>query len=270
VEKLIGNRRRFPAAAAMAAVGLATWGVSSASAVPFTGSYSENFDSIGATGTAPPTGWTVGYIGATNQDGGGAVTSDPLVVDDGSNDTVGLSFNYGTTGATDRAIGAMGTTNKNGLPNGDRVAQVELTNNTGAALTAVNVAYTGEQWRNNQGTASPGPEKIRLYYSTSPSSGWQSLGSSFEFTAPQNSTTESALDGNQPANRAAIAGQYTLPAPLADGSTFYLRWLDWNDLNTSDHGLAIDDVSVTAVPEPASAGLIGLAGLALAARRRRA
>ena len=68
-----------------------------------------------------------------------------------------------------------------------------------------------------------------------------------------------------------ITGTYAFPTPLANGNSFFLRWHDWNDDGTTDHFLAIDDVSVSAatvVPEPGSLLLMLLALGAWSLRRR--
>lgn len=215
----------------------------------------ETFDSIGPSGTSPPTGWTIGrFSPAVNRESGGnlggnglTVVSDSpvLVVDDGSGtgSSNGLSYNYGTTGAADRALGNIPKTT-----NGDRIIQVAITNNSGLSLRTITLTYTGEQWHRGESKSDSGPEKLRVYYSaTSATSGFVSMGSSFEFTAPQNLSgqPQAALDGNAAANRTVISGTYTPATPIANGTTFYIRWYDWNDNNTADHGLAVDDVTVT-------------------------
>jgi hypothetical protein len=238
-----------------------------AAVLPGGAGYFEDFDSMGAAGTSPPAGWTSGVFSPVinrSTDGNGAIVTRVLTVDDGSNGSVGLNFNHGVAGTGERALGGAGTTGS-----GDVVHQLELTNATGAAIGSLNLSYRGEQWRVNQSTSASGPEMLRLYYSTNPSSGFVSMGSAFDFTAPQNAPTSTKLVGNDAANSATISGSFTLPAPVAEGGTFYLRWLDWNDNSTTDHPLSIDNVSVqgVGVPEPGSVGLIGI-GLAFFAGRR--
>jgi hypothetical protein len=145
-----------------------------------------------------------------------------------------------------------------------------MTNNTAAPITELTIGYTGEQWRQSQGVlGSSGVEKLRLFYSTSPSTGWVSVG--LDWTAPKQGPANAALDGNLAANRNVLTPVAFTPAiAIAPASTFYLRWQDWNENGTTDHGLAIDDVSVTITPEPTSFGLLAVGGLALLNRRRRA
>src|SRR5690606_38467929 len=70
-----------------------------------------------------------------------------------------------------------------------------------------------------------------------------------DFITPQVSEDQSALNGNDPANQvvfdATIQGVDILP-----GQEIFLRWMDIND-GFNDHGLAIDDVTVTALPPTA-------------------
>src|SRR5205085_409398 len=62
--------------------------------------------------------------------------------------------------------------------------------------------------------------------------------------SPQPGTsTAAALDGNAAANRTALSS--TITVTVNNGQEVWLRWKDINDAN-NDHGLAIDDVSVTA------------------------
>ena len=57
----------------------------------------------------------------------------------------------------------------------------------------------------------------------------------------------------------------------AAGDTLWVRWIERNDAG-NDHGLAVDDLSlsVSAVPEPGALALMlaGLAAVGFVARRR--
>lgn len=215
--------------AALAAVAAMVVGTSLQAAVPFTGSYSQDFDSIGVAGTAAPTDWTAGALNASRQaNGGGATDSRALIPDDGTNQgqapgsqgTMGKNFNWGVAGVnpvTDRAIGAICTTS--GF--GDAILQVALTNNTGAPINSLQIGYTGEQWRYGQGDSASDPnnlgERLRVFYSTAPDSGWTSIG--LDFQSPRlldadrpSGTDYVALDGNDASNRAILSTNFTLPS----------------------------------------------------------
>jgi len=207
------------------------------------GAYSENFNSMGASGTAAPEGWTVGsYIAAqTNSEPLSAPDDEALQVDDGSSRTQGQSYNYGSNGDSDRAIGNVPRRNS-----GDRAIQVAITNDTGAEITALNLSYVGEQWRDSRTRASL-PQNLSVWFSREPGSGFTSLGDGFSFLAPSNEGLSAAIDGNDPGNRTEISGLYVLDAPVLDGETFYITWHDSDDANEPDHGLAIDNVVI--IPE---------------------
>jgi hypothetical protein len=160
-----------------------------------------------------------------------------LVPDDGSSSTKATSYNYGTN--SDRALGNIPTT-----ASGDRAIQVAITNDSGELIPGIELTYTGEQWRDYQGTSENGPEQLRMYFSTEPGSGFIAY-PVLDFTAPSDSGLNAAIDGNDAANRATVSGVIVPPSPIGLGDTFYLTWHDWNDLNTNDHGLAIDDVRIS-------------------------
>ena len=239
----------------------------------------ENFNSMGIAGTTPPTGWTIGFlgdVGTVNRvvispyaGNGLRITSMPLVVNDGSALpalNVGTALNLGTTGSSDRALGNYPRTN----PSGDQIMQVAVRNNTGSALSSIGLSYAGEQWRQSQGTSTSGPETVFLLVSTtSPTNGFQSLGSAFDFTAPLQGPGDIGLDGNAAANRKVISGTLLLPTSVPNNGTFYVRWHDWNDNATTDHFLGIDDVKIQAVPEPGVLSLLLLGAAGLIARRRK-
>ena len=107
----------------------------------------------------------------------------------------------------------------------------------------------GEQWRNGGNVAA---HTLALQYqvasagvitgANAPATGWTTF-PALDFTGPVTGGAAGALDGNAPANRVVISA--TIPVTIANEQQIWLRWLDPDDTG-SDHGLAIDDFSVTA------------------------
>jgi hypothetical protein len=228
----------------------------------------ENFDSMGPSGTAPPAGWTVGHLSTVyNRDptngNNTAIVPETLQVDDGTKtgDTNGVSYNYGTTGAGDRALGNIPRT-----PNGDHVIQLEYTNNTGYPLNSFTLSYWGEQWHRGESKAAAQPEKLRVYYSTTAVGNYVRL-TAHDFIAPENNSIlpQAAIDGN--VKHTFVTGGFAPATAIAPGAKLFVRWYDYNDDATLDHGLAIDDVLLEGVPEPAALLLLAFGGLALLRRR---
>lgn len=237
-----------------ALVGLILAGVAGAAA-SFTGDYTENFDSMGPGDATAPPDWIHGTYSSTQNrvPPGSVINNTTLIADDGSSGVKGRSYNYGPGGGGDRAIGSVCTTDS-----GDRATQVALTNDTGLTMAELTLTYAGEQWRNNEGKAEQKPEKIRVYISLNPGSGFVYL-DGFDFDAPVNEERGSGeddgfkLDGNADANRRVISGTVDLASlgvTVDSGANFYITWHDWNDDRTRDHGLAVDDVTITAPAEP--------------------
>ena len=79
----------------------------------------ENFDSMGSAGTAPPPGWTIGYLAGNPSrvamspyggDGLAITALPPLVVSDGvfaTQPTAATGFNFGMVGSSERALGSF-------------------------------------------------------------------------------------------------------------------------------------------------------------------
>lgn len=225
--------------------------------------YTQNFDTLAATGTGStlPTGWVVNETG-TN--GNGVYTAGT------GSSTTGDVYSFGAAGSTERALGTLRSGSL--VPSFGAV----FTNATGATITGLNIGYTGEQWRN--GSASI--DSLTFQYSLTStdisdadaSTAWISL-AALEFTAPSNGTV-GLLDGNLAANRTVLS-TFLSGLTITNGQSLAFRWLD-ADPSGADDGLAVDDftlsavTAVAAVPEPATWAMLiaGFGMIGFAMRRR--
>ena len=194
-----------------------------------TSTYSEDFNTLVNTGTSTtvPTGWDFAESGTNANTTYAAGT--------GSNNA-GNTYSFGAAVATERAFG--------GLQSGTLVPTIgaSFTNNTGAEISALQISYAGEQWRLG---AIGRVDRLDFQYSldaTSLITGIWTDGNSLDFTAPVTAGTVGALDGNLAANRSAISASIT-GLNIANGSTFWIRWQDFNATGADD-GLAVDDFSL--------------------------
>jgi hypothetical protein len=234
--------------------------------------YNQNFDSLGSAGTslAGLTGWAAGTNPPTQSASGdasgkvqGAIQNVPTLLVGTGSDNTGGNYNFGSTGSGERALGSLGSASKT------RLTEFEFVNNTGKTISDLAISYTGEEWRlgkTGNDTSTSQPDTLSFAYSVN-GTAFTLAGSSFNFVSPTTSGTVGALDGN--VNHTTNLGGTLTGINIANNATFYLRWID-PDSTGSDNGLAIDDVALTAIPEPSTflmvgAGLIGL----LAIRRRR-
>lgn len=203
-----------------------------------------------------------------------------------------LMYSFGASSSTDRALGNIGGPSAT-TAGGDFFYAFVLRNDTAADLTNVSVSYTGEQWREarvgNDGVTPAATQYLRFSYLIEPTFdaaadvptqkgfGAYTQQADLDFASPTTGNTTTSyivLDGNATANRTALTATLGGASPSAWGAGQYLVLRFWDDDdNGFDHGLAIDDLSVTAqaatpVPEPATAGVFA-AALALAGLRRR-
>lgn len=230
--------------------------------------YTQNFDTLGnstgsTTNTALPAGWAI------TESGGGARDNEQYAVDTGGSNT-GDTYSYGAVGSTERALG--------GLRSGTLIPIIgaEFRNNTGATITMLDIAFTGEQWR--LGTAAR-TDQLDFQYSsnaTSLTAGTYLDFNTLDFVTPD-TVTPGGKNGNSIASSTALSATIT-GLSIANDTNFWLRWTDI-DASGADDGLAIDNFSLTArgeavpapqaVPEPGSLVLASVALLGLVTTRRR-
>ena len=209
--------------------------------------YKQDFNTLASSGTGTssdvPTGW---HFVETGTNGNSTYTAG-----NGSSN-IGDTYSFGTTGSSERAFGC--------LLSGSLTPRlgVEFVNNTGRTIQALVVSYTGEQWRLGatgrqdrldfqlSATATPGS-----FDNQSNSVNWTDY-DPLDFLGPQTTGTVGALDGNAAANRTELT--YTITGlNIPDGSTFRIRWLDFN-ASGADDGMAVDDFSLIpwAIPDDIS------------------
>ncbi len=202
--------------------------------------YTQSFDTLPASGSATWTnnstipGWFHARTG----------TGTTMVANDGSSNAGNL-YSFGTGTATDRALGSLGSGN---AAIGNMFWGVRLQNNTGATITSLDVSYTGEQWRNSAAAAQTVTYSYLVGSPTVTGSlaEFQSAGvgvPALDFTSPITGGAAGALNGNLAANRATKSFSVS-GLSIPNGTEMMLRWSD-PDHTGADHGLSIDDFSVT-------------------------
>jgi len=242
-------------------------------------SYSQDFDTLATSGNA--NAWsqntTIGgwylfqYTGGNIAD----INAGP-----GSSNS-GHFWSFGTGTATERALGGVASANTyfgSPGPASGAVAgyiAVGLQNTSGSTLDSFTISYDGEQWRDG-GATTPVAQTMVLQYGFGATyagvTTWNVPAGNFDFTSPVfvNTTTGAAVDGNAAGKVTARGGTISSLA-WNNSETLWVRWLENNDAG-NDHGLAIDNFSITAtvaVPEPTVASLaaIGLLGLLVLRRK---
>ena len=195
----------------------------------------QDFNSLAASGTSitVPAGW--GFT----ESGTGANST--YLADNGGSSTAN-THSYGTGTSADRALGTLDT-GQIGPSSFESIIGARFQNNTGVTISSFTVAYTGEQWR--LGGADAILDLLAFEYSfdatsIGAASTWHDH-SALDFVTPVNATA-GAKDGNAPANRV-IFTPTAIPADLAPGATFSIRWIG-PFANASPDGLAVDDFSL--------------------------
>ena len=238
--------------------------------VAFVGAYAQNFNTLATAGSGIP--W------ADNSTLAGWYASQTSYAAGTGSSLTGAMYSFGDAGGPssgDRALGSVGSSGTGTVAYG-----VRFQNTAGVNLSSIQVSYVGEQWRFALSTLPPTlAQSVTVWYRTgvgltalTPSSnvGWTAV-PVLNFTSPNTFGAAAApLNGNAFTNRVAVNATLT-GVTLAPGEELMIRWLDVDHPN-NDHGLAIDDFSVTAltvVPEPATWALLGGGLIFLASRLRR-
>lgn len=217
--------------------------------------YLENFDSLNpAFQGGDPHPWTdnstVGgwYASQTEY----RSTNNPTITSSMYNLREGSS-------ATDQSLGSVP-----GLGSGSIYFAARVVNDTGLTLTAFDLAYVGEQWRNS-GNTNPSQFLVSYQFDAADitSGTWTSIGD-LTFTSPHTGGTAENLNGNDPANRVGLSATISDNFQWQPGQELWLRWENPNTSGTN-HGISIDDVQFSAIPEPTNLSLlfIGLATVGL-------
>ena len=229
---------RFVVASVVASVGLVPLAAAPASAagvVTLTAldtAYTQDFDTLatsGTTNTALPDGWALSETG-TNANG--------LYAAGTGSSNAGDSYSFGASSSSERALGGLQSGSLN------PTFGAAFTNGTGSPVTALDIAYTGEQWR--LGTVNRGPDRLDFQYSldaTGLTSGTWTDADALDFETPNLTGAVGLRDGNAAGNRSSLAATLS-GLSLAPGASLWVRWTDFN-VSGSDDALAVDDFSVT-------------------------
>lgn len=203
------------------------------------GSYFQDFNTLVSSGTGT---WT-DNSSISNWFWQSTATGTTYTVDNGSSNSGGRK-SYGSTASTDRAMGSLGSGSAT-------VAYgILLKNTSGGTITDIKISYTGEQWRNGGNTS---VQALSFFYKTStsiitdltPSSNtnWTPF-TSLNFNSLINTSTAAALDGNASSNKTILTDIPITGITINNDEYLMLRWQDVNDAG-NDHGLSIDDITIT-------------------------
>ena len=246
------------------AAGAVLFALPLAAQVSFTGTYSQNFDSMGTTGTAPPSGWSQFPCNfGTN------ATWSTSIPASGTNSVASMAVS--TAGTTLTVNNAPTATNNNGYnaqgaSSSDRVLatsptsyagaiiQLRLTNNTGSPLNSINVGYDIRRY--TVATTANELPGYWLFYSLDNGTTWTNISA----LTPVISGSTGVVVPNTVGVTTVPPTTITFGSSVANGSGFVLRWVDDNAQQTSpDQIIGLDNVSIS-VPGSAPPTLTAAAG----------
>lgn len=219
-----------------------------------TSPYTQNFDTLANAPSGGTTPWgdnstIVGWYSSHSNTPGSFSTY--RISNNLSTENTGALYSYGAAASSDRALGSTSSGNASV---GNLSYGVRFQNDTVNAITAITVSYTGEQWRNG-GNANANP--LSFFYRVSSSAITDADAANtatwipvtvLDFISPTLGPAAAALDGNASANRIALSSALA-GVTVGPGEEIFFRWLDVNDAG-NDHGLAVDDLSISFTSGP--------------------
>lgn len=243
--------------------------------------YAENFDELGTgTSLAPAVDWSVEYLTGSNT----TWTNATGIPGTGTNSVASMVAGSTTLlGPYSTASSLVGLKNTNTAYNvaasvanssalsSDRVLatsptvdagmalQLSLSNNTGAALSSINISYDIDRL-----TAASVANELPgywLFYSTD--------GATWTNVSALNPTLTNVPNSVGVSN---VSGSLTLSSAVANGGQLYLRWVDDDASQSSpDQMIGLNNVSITPVPLPSAAWLLisGIGGVGAVVRKRK-
>ncbi len=236
---MLSARRAHRAALACATVLVLAAAPAAAQFVPLVGGTPavQDFDGLAASGSAAtlPDGWALAEAGSN--------ANATYQADDGATNS-GNTYSYGAPGNGERAFGMLRSGSL------QPTLGAHLRNDSTLVVHAIDVAYTGEQWRLG---ASGRADRLDFQYSLDAASlvdgaaTWQDL-DALDFASPTTTGSVGARDGNAAANRTGVSGRINGLA-LAPGATLWVRWMD-QDIAGAEDGLAMDDIRFAIDGEP--------------------
>jgi hypothetical protein len=202
--------------------------------VSFTGNYSQDFNSLAASGTSAsrPAGWALRETGPSGNNDGMYTAAN------GSNNA-GNTYSFGTTSVTDRSFGTLQSNTLIPLIGGLFI------NNTGATITSLAITYKGEQWRLGGLNRTDRLDfQLNLNTTSLIAGTWTDI-DGLDFIAPHSTGAISQLDGNATGNYTVYT--YTISGlSIPDGTPFGIRWKDYDLTSTEgEDGLGVDDFTMT-------------------------
>jgi len=245
-----------------------------ASAVTFTGNYTQDFNGMGQTGTVAPADWAVYSMSgshdtftaanppaAVNPFSGLTLQSTLTAVTNPTNQRGSVGYNLGlSASATDRALGTSPSNVACTL------LQLTLTNGTSAAINQITISYDIRRFiktTNNNTSYDSTPYKgieelpgYRVYYSINNGTTWTNIadlnpmdlvnGGSSGILVPNSVGVTSIVD-----KTVTLAGNWNV------GGNLMLRWMDDNAQSPSpDQIIGLDNLVI--VPEPATLAILGI------------
>lgn len=226
--------------------------------------YLQNFDTLPKSGTTKtlPNGWFAGSL--TKQDLNSTITAD-----NGSMNLGGI-YSYGLSGNNNRALGLFNDGRNFSL------FGAEFQNAGPGSINRVNISYTGEEWRFGSTTEhANNRNSLQFVYAVTTGNYPTAWGNvpGLSFSTPNISGSVGARDGTQAANQVGVSSSISF-LNIPQGSMLWIAWYEQlGSGNRAGDGLAIDNFSISAVPEAstyaAGFGAIGLLGASFWKRRSR-